>query len=324
MAFTSNAGRGHLVKLPLASRIAVSEAFVRSAEAYIRLVDTCLRQGGRPESRATSFIGDSANLTLADGREPIEEAVVQLLFTVRAGLDHLRLASIALRDERASFSLMTLTRSCVEILAKAHWLLSSEDSRQFALRSLSMRLQELGALVGLDPDNEVVDVSSGRAVGAADEHAAIKSAIKRVAVDGKAIPHSPAGLAVALGVSAKAVDSHTYALLSSVAHGESVGIGNFLGITTGTRTPQYVVGVPAWLAQLCLEIMFDSMSYVLGELELFMHGQLSSTERWADEHDAAKATMKEERARSYHVISRSRDPHLLKSERQLGSDSTKP
>jgi hypothetical protein len=93
--------------------------------------------------------------------------------------------------------------------------------------------------------------------------------------------------------------------MSAVAHGESMGIAHFVGITTGTRQIRYVVGLPAWLAQMCAESIFISTSVAMKGLQRFMLED-SLGGAWVEPHNAALSTMNEVRKATHEVVLRSR------------------
>lgn len=269
-----------------------------------KAIDGLLDSGPHRDARAADFMNDQGELNLDFSATPAEDAVTGLLFVVRAALDHAQMVATALVDERASFGVVTLTRGCLEGFAKAWWLADADDQRELVLRWLVLRSRELKFRLRIADDATWTSNLTGEELPLSELSAAIDRDVAVLSGGSGYEAPSNTALSCAFGDELGGSGRERYSLLSAVAHGESLGIEDFYGITTGTRRPHIVFGIPAWLSEYCAETSFVSASLASRRvLQLVGHARIA--EDVAVAHDVALEVMKRERRRNAPVTSRS-------------------
>ncbi len=304
MQFTSNLGNGHLIRLPADSRKRLSASFLRASDRFLEAIRWCLDRGPAEGSRGSEYKTRQQQPRLGSSLTSGESIVEQVVFACRAGLDHARLVATSLPDERASFAIVTTTRGCVESFAKAWWLMDAPNQQAATTRWLSALLKELNLRHRLDPDAVLIAVDNGAERTIADYREAVARDLQSMSPDSRPVFVSDTSLASEFGDLLGPEGRRRYSLFSAVAHGESLGIGDFVGVTTGTRSPHYVVGMPAWFAEYCAETSFIASSVAMRMLFDFV-GFEDPDGRVMNAHDEALLTMQAERSRNAAIVHRS-------------------
>lgn len=301
--FTSNSGNGHLIKLPSDSRHRLADSYQSAFEAFIGVIRECLDNGPASESEASTYVTAANARPLSVSATPGASTLEHILFAIRAGLDHARMVSLALRDDQSAFGVVTLTRGCVESLGKGWWLLNAETGVSRTARWLALLERETSTRERVNADQVFASIETGESLSLGDYRSQIAADRQSLATEVERAPTDTA-LAAALGDVIGPNGRERYSLLSAVAHGESLGIGDFVGITTGTRRAHYVVGMPAWLAEYCAETCFIAVSHVMRQLMEFVDHS-DETGAVSTAHNEALHVMKSERMINAPVVERS-------------------
>ncbi|RWZ67709.1 hypothetical protein ELQ92_00045 [Labedella populi] len=304
MQFSSNAGNGHLVRLPLESRRRLTASYLRASDAFLKVFAWCVDRGPTATSRAGRLKAQQSAIPIRTTSTPIDDALDRIVFAFRAGLDHARLVATALPDERASFAIVTTSRGCIESFAKAWWLMSAPSQKEITVRWLSSLERELNLRHKLEPDAVLASVDSGVERSVTSFRDVVADDLRTLLAGERPAVASDTWLASEFGNLLGPDGRLRYSRFSAVAHGESLGIGDFIGVTTGTRTPHYVVGMPAWLAEYCSETAFIASS-VTAKMLIEFTGYDDSDGEVAAAHDDALVTMQYERERNFAIVQRS-------------------
>jgi len=311
MAFVSNEGLGHLVSLPRSTRAALADSFLGAFEGFSQVIETLLRSGSQDQSLARTLGAEVASLQLETMSDPIEEVIELATLGCLSGLDHARALAVSLKAGGTAFGIVTLARGCIEAFARSWWILAPSDPKDLVARALSAQASELSRRLRLNPDEQLIGVSDGKTVLARSRHEQLLRDIVLVTSTGKPIAIDYTSMASEFGDVFSDNGRRQYALLSTVAHGEALGIADFVGVTTGTRTPHFVVGLPAWLAQVCAESSFKATSFALGRLTQLTQvvDDESPPPDWMLRHDSALRVMQEERKAVARLVARSRNSY---------------
>lgn len=304
MGFVSNDGKGHLILLPKQSRERLSATLVDAFDAFRPVVRHCLERGPATSTPAARLAEYKPSQELASTETPTTDALERIVFACQAGLDHARIAAASLPDERASFGIVTLARGCLESYAKAWWLMEPTEELDILIRYMSSLTRELELRTRLDPDAELLSVVDGSARRVAEMNTEVGADLTLLTNGGRPPRATDTDLAAAFGDALGGNGRHTYSLLSSVAHGEALGLGDFVGITTGTRTTRYTTGMPAWLAEECASLVFSATSLAFRRLSEF-YGFTDPDGKVGRAHDAALVQVQQEREKNASYVHRS-------------------
>jgi len=182
--------------------------------------------------------------------------------------------------------------------------MSAEDPSEAIRRWLWSLQRELRLLQRVAPDAVLVSHVDGTERGIAEQLDSVDRDLTALGANQRSYDVSDTKLASDFGDLLGPDGRRRYSELSSVAHGESLGIGNFVGITTGTRRVHQVVGLPAWYAQYCAETVFVGSSTIM-RMALNYAGHTDVDEVAATRHDNALAVMQAERISNAYTVRRS-------------------
>ncbi|MBP3978689.1 hypothetical protein [Microbacterium sp. BLY] len=287
-------GDRDFTRMSVDTRQEISESILDAVAEFDLVIAALFRDGvGSPESRAAGFVREDHDVT-SQGSEPMRSALRSILFSVLAGMDHVRLFASSLTTPNPSVGLATLNRGAIEAYARAWWLMNAQSGAQLLTRWLSGLAKELNQAVSLSPDVRIQEMRGGQSTPQ-ELLTLVMADIQHVSPSGRPEGFNYTGLASAISDHINENGRTLYSHLSAVAHGESLGINGFFGIDDDRGV--FVHGITERFALNYAEQVFSVTSVVFGELIEFMGYGRSGSERWAVAHDRANDVLIREHTR---------------------------
>lgn len=262
-------------RLPDERRIPLSSALIDFVHNASRLLDEMWETDPRPDSRAASLMAGKPF-----GSTPFTDVSV----FVAAGTDHFRATATLIRvPESFSPSIAALTRSTVEVLGRAWWLLGAEGPADFRHRMVAARTKELQfgqdrgvRLVRMAADGSVTE-EVGLVEEAQQELADARGDRQKLRVPGYT------DLATDL-MSAADVDNARamYSFLSGASHGEAstvAGLGTPDGTSLENQRAVFGFGLSSANARSYSWALTHCLDHVITKL-VDMWGVRRLDERW--------------------------------------------
>lgn len=289
-------GDRDFTQMSLQTRREISNSILDAVAGFDTVVEALFRDGvGSVESRAGRFVREQHDVT-SQGPEPMNSALRSILFSMLAGMDHVRLFAISLATPNPSVGLATLTRGAIEAYGRAWWLMNARDGAQLLTRWLSGLAKELNQAVSLTPDAPIQEMRGGHSTPQ-ELLTLVMADIQNVSPSGKVEGFNYTALATAISDHINTSGRRLYSHLSAVAHGESLGINGFFGIDDNRDA--FLHGITERWALDYAEQVFSVTSIAFQELIRFMgYGRLGS-EPWVLAHDRANDVLIREHIRVY-------------------------
>lgn len=196
--------------------------------------------------KSTPAIGSDAHERLG-GRSLGSSAYTEVSAYVSAGTDYLfAFAYLLKRKEELGPSFASLTRSGIETLGRAWWLLEAKDRAQFEHRAAVMHLKDVNDFVSEGGQMERVMPDGTRSL-LLDPRSEAERSKKLALGEGKRekVPNYST-LAIALLGAADVLRPKTeYSHLSGVAHGQASVLGSFGHVVDATSGGgEFQIGLP--------------------------------------------------------------------------------
>lgn len=290
-------------ELSVEVREEISSALIVLIDSLNPLIQTLFREGHGSECRAATFSTEKYEVR-SQGENPMNGAIRSILFSVLAGMDHVRMFAVGLGSERPAFGLATLTRGAMEAYARAWWFLRAEDGVALLTRWLSSTSKELSMAIHINPDVELFELR-GQGTTAQSLQQTVLDDFERLTGTRKPLAVSYTTLTTALvRTFNKGARSH-YSHLSAVAHGETLGIQGFFGADDNRGV--LILGLPDYWGVNYAEQVFMSTSTVFRELLDFMGYTKRGDEPWVLAHDDVRAILLREHARVFGEVPKTHD-----------------
>lgn len=263
-----------------ADRTTLSDALSSLAGAFEALVLHARESLWANDCRAALWMRAHDELPLPHDVGEVRLLIGHLFTRCFAAADHVHAASLILQSSGTHASLATVTRGCIEALAKASYILTAQSATnavQNNLRLVRAETRYLGKYSEIDVDGEPVEAEVVRNT--------IDQVSKRFAVTNSASVTELAATLLDRGVQ-DATGRHYYSHISSFAHAEVDSINIFL--TPGNlRRPELPAVYASEWAGMCI-----GTSTLIGRdlVEFFgLNGPV--VDLWADAVASANAAL---------------------------------
>lgn len=235
-----------------------------------------------PETEAALWLTDPLNSVEAmRGRSSVRAAHTDIAIAISTGFDYAAgYAALAKSTNPSPPALAAVTRGCIEVMARAHWLLGASSARDLVTRHSALVVRDLKFSVRFGHDMSRPDKAS---LSAVQHREIIEAFVVSQELDAIKVP-SVTELAASLIDGTFGKGAEYYSQLSAIAHGESFAINMFLQIDVASASsvdPSNISSAaPKKLVLGYAEAMLEVGRKVVAELVRHMEPPINIVERW--------------------------------------------
>lgn len=262
------------------TRVELGDALI---ELFGSLNDFMLKFASRPpesKSRAAELLNNE-NLRGKWTKAPALDAIQTIVITAISAFDHGVQLGYSLSNGKGVSSLATISRGCIEAMARAYWLIKPDHPQDTVIRLLSGLHAELSQRHRLDPESHVID-ANGRQITISEPISQIEQQLKQL---GRKTPLeiSYTKLATEFLSCASPNARLLYSQFSGVAHAEQISLWEYVGSQEHTARLNWHLNLEGGLG--VSEMVYYPLGFFMRELLQWAGIDTPKKNSWTRLHD---------------------------------------